>query len=353
MPNFSEADAAVSSLNGSIQNLLSNEQYAKDVGSWVRNTYEAEKTNAIKPSKQYIQGSIEAVSEHLNNVATQVNTLMDQQFVFLDELSKQVNEMGNRIRVARELHGHQKHLAAHKDRPVHRGTQKIKADPSTFPKTLVKFDPRFVRFDGTFDDHTINRFSNDETLQKQRTLRSVARGANRSESETGLVSGQLPFSAKTTPGPPPGISIPGSPPSLSNKRVQSIQEEPAVFPGPPPSVASFPGPPPSIGRSSISAPPPIASPPSISKPSFGGPPAPPPMSGPPPIPTKPIEESKSDPPVRDTSGSGSLLEAIRQGAKLKKTSLSESKEEKPKPSKEPLTMAEEIAAKLKARGMRG
>ena len=92
-------------LPSSLDNLFKNAAYCRDVSNYVGTSYVADPVNTVKPNKQYTQGALEAIAEHLKSVASQVNAFLDLQLEAVSSFSSSLEELSTRIELERRAHG--------------------------------------------------------------------------------------------------------------------------------------------------------------------------------------------------------------------------------------------------------
>jgi hypothetical protein len=85
-----DVDAA---LPQSLTNLLANANYAKEVQNFITNSFQSDPRNTIKPAKQYTQGALEAIADHVKNVSTQLLVFINAQAAVLEDTAKTVAEI--------------------------------------------------------------------------------------------------------------------------------------------------------------------------------------------------------------------------------------------------------------------
>jgi transcription termination factor NusB len=90
MSSLEAAVALNQAIPESLNNLFENAHYAGKVLEFVTNAYSTDPRNANKPAQEYVQGAVEALADHVHNVATQISACLDLQSTVLDDTLKNV-----------------------------------------------------------------------------------------------------------------------------------------------------------------------------------------------------------------------------------------------------------------------
>eukprot|EP00474_Spongospora_subterranea_P004987 CRZ05445.1 hypothetical protein [Spongospora subterranea] len=209
---FHDCREIAASFPEDLQNLLANDTYSAQVSHFVEHSYSAaleradtpmQRAAIVKSGHDYAREALEAISSHILNCASRLNDFLDVQEIAVDDLNQQVNLMQLRMKMAREMHGGQIHLAA--ERPKQKiGKLRVRhAEDDVTP--------------GRYDRWRLDLSAFDNSVQTSISVPVTPTSSSESLSQ--------PSSELVPPGAPPCVapSMPGPPPPIA---ISSIRQKP-------------------------------------------------------------------------------------------------------------------------------